>query len=253
MVPTRDLCHYTHVLLMFISWPVWCGVLLVNGRSGFPGFLFRWFLAFKGVVYAATLVCLQWQKITGRAEHFVFTVSFYMDSLVELAFVCICQYVVLHVVVNPVGDYCSWREFGTWFGLQLSFACVVFVWTGCKCRERSSHSVVPRVQGSMPPELLQWIPLRMLSDADLTHRNNSCVICLIDFEPGHCVRDLFCGHRFHQECVDQWLAVCSVCPLRCCVALQATALCSAQGRPKTVYCDERHMELTETLGRQGTV
>ncbi|PAV84697.1 hypothetical protein WR25_02251 [Diploscapter pachys] len=32
-----------------------------------------------------------------------------------------------------------------------------------------------------------------------------CAICMIDFEPGDCIRFLPCMHSFHKDCVDEWL------------------------------------------------
>ena len=44
----------------------------------------------------------------------------------------------------------------------------------------------------------------------------TCPICIVDFEEGDDLRVLPCEghHRFHQECVDQWLLeLSSSCPL----------------------------------------
>eukprot|EP00929_Paragymnodinium_shiwhaense_P079391 TRINITY_DN41322_c0_g1_i1.p1 TRINITY_DN41322_c0_g1~~TRINITY_DN41322_c0_g1_i1.p1 ORF type:complete len:468 (-),score=126.97 TRINITY_DN41322_c0_g1_i1:253-1656(-) len=41
-----------------------------------------------------------------------------------------------------------------------------------------------------------------------------CAICLVDFEAGGCrVRQLWCGHSFHVECVDHWLSEKDDCPV----------------------------------------
>ena len=41
----------------------------------------------------------------------------------------------------------------------------------------------------------------------------SCTICLGDYEEGEVLRVLPCLHRFHQPCVDPWLAEHTQCPL----------------------------------------
>ena len=82
----------------------------------------------------------------------------------------------------------------------------------------------------VPPELLKWMPIFKVADVD----SGFCTICLDDLQAGDRVRELFCGHRFHQTCVDQWLAVSVMCPLRCNVDLCATALRRDWGCPEMV-------------------
>jgi len=40
-----------------------------------------------------------------------------------------------------------------------------------------------------------------------------CAICLGDYSEDDELRDLPCGHHFHQHCVDQWLTHKKHCPL----------------------------------------
>ena len=56
-----------------------------------------------------------------------------------------------------------------------------------------------------------------------TDTGEECAICLCTFDPGDVMRQLSCGHRFHQLCVDRWLltrATQPTCPL--CKALPLT-------------------------------
>jgi hypothetical protein len=45
--------------------------------------------------------------------------------------------------------------------------------------------------------------------------NSCCAICIDDYQEGDSVRDLPCGHIFHDSCVDEWLLkhnrLCPVC------------------------------------------
>ncbi|KAI8925264.1 hypothetical protein BC831DRAFT_461703 [Entophlyctis helioformis] len=56
------------------------------------------------------------------------------------------------------------------------------------------------------------------SDAVSLHErttDHTCALCLCDYENGDRLRELFCRHRFHAECVDEWLVQgkrkCPVC------------------------------------------
>ncbi|CAN8069134.1 unnamed protein product [Agarophyton chilense] len=43
-------------------------------------------------------------------------------------------------------------------------------------------------------------------------QQEKCAICLGEYERGDHVKVLPCAHRFHAECVDQWLRVNRICP-----------------------------------------
>jgi len=43
--------------------------------------------------------------------------------------------------------------------------------------------------------------------------SKKCPICFDEYEDGHEVRYLWCLHRFHKTCVDQWLGNHSTCPI----------------------------------------
>lgn len=51
-----------------------------------------------------------------------------------------------------------------------------------------------------------------------------CAVCLSDFEDGQILRRLPCQHKFHQCCIDKWLARRKVCPL-CCQDVETVSLC----------------------------
>ncbi|ERN13429.1 E3 ubiquitin ligase BIG BROTHER-related isoform X1 [Amborella trichopoda] len=40
-----------------------------------------------------------------------------------------------------------------------------------------------------------------------------CVICRVDYEEGDDLTDLLCKHRYHSECINNWLKINKVCPL----------------------------------------
>eukprot|EP00802_Teleaulax_amphioxeia_P014113 Tamp_14173.p1 GENE.Tamp_14173~~Tamp_14173.p1 ORF type:complete len:327 (-),score=28.85 Tamp_14173:633-1613(-) len=64
-----------------------------------------------------------------------------------------------------------------------------------------------------PQVVLQGLPTRSATDADV---DTKCNICLSSFEEGEVLRTLPCEHAFHSSCIDQWLLESknSTCP--CC-------------------------------------
>lgn len=40
-----------------------------------------------------------------------------------------------------------------------------------------------------------------------------CTVCLCDVRQGEMIRELGCGHKFHQKCIDYWLKKKAICPI----------------------------------------
>lgn len=62
------------------------------------------------------------------------------------------------------------------------------------------------------------LPLRTLTPADdilMSDDNHQsrCAICLENYQAGERVRTVPCLHRFHSNCIDQWLANRAICPI----------------------------------------
>ncbi|KAF6994415.1 hypothetical protein CFC21_011121 [Triticum aestivum] len=46
------------------------------------------------------------------------------------------------------------------------------------------------------------------------YHSGGCCVCISRFRDGEDIRSLPCGHAFHRQCVDRWLALCRrTCPL----------------------------------------
>lgn len=43
--------------------------------------------------------------------------------------------------------------------------------------------------------------------------DRQCVVCITDFKTGEQVRTLPCFHKFHKQCIDEWLARDNKCPI----------------------------------------
>jgi E3 ubiquitin-protein ligase RNF38/44 len=51
--------------------------------------------------------------------------------------------------------------------------------------------------------------------------NEACIICQEEYRSADCIGILDCGHRYHAECVKQWLTVKNLCPICKTTALSA--------------------------------
>ncbi|CAJ0920111.1 unnamed protein product, partial [Mesorhabditis belari] len=95
-----------------------------------------------------------------------------------------------------------------------------------------------RVQG-----LLEQIPADMFTQ-DM--KDAECAICMVDFEPGDCIRYLPCMHCFHQQCVDDWLLRSFTCP-SCLAPVDSTLLSSLTAHTSLSLSDLASSPATVTL------
>eukprot|EP00927_Polykrikos_kofoidii_P050870 TRINITY_DN44716_c0_g1_i1.p1 TRINITY_DN44716_c0_g1~~TRINITY_DN44716_c0_g1_i1.p1 ORF type:complete len:291 (-),score=37.08 TRINITY_DN44716_c0_g1_i1:283-1155(-) len=84
------------------------------------------------------------------------------------------------------------------------------------------HSFPPRFQGPQQPakprgatqELIDAMPLVKFSSEQFDNGSeNSCAVCLSEFQWDEILRRLPCDHSFHRACIDKWLKRNKVCPL----------------------------------------
>ena len=48
---------------------------------------------------------------------------------------------------------------------------------------------------------------------NLAEEHRRCTICMTDFQDKEKIKILDCIHRYHVECIDQWLQKNSTCPI----------------------------------------
>ncbi len=87
--------------------------------------------------------------------------------------------------------------------------------------QRLDEGVVDN-QGASEGELRR-LPIQRIEESDITSAHSasssnssdgkSCVICLSDFKLHDSVKSLPCLHRFHENCVDNWLRGKALCPI----------------------------------------
>ncbi|CAO2039264.1 unnamed protein product [Urochloa humidicola] len=84
-------------------------------------------------------------------------------------------------------------------------------------RRRGGSGMSRRGARGVDPELLRSLPVtvyRAAAGPGLEKEAVECAVCLAELEDGEAARFLpRCGHGFHAECVDTWLASHTTCPL----------------------------------------
>ncbi|KAF7281070.1 hypothetical protein GWI33_005181 [Rhynchophorus ferrugineus] len=54
---------------------------------------------------------------------------------------------------------------------------------------------------------------RTQKDKKFPRGQKTCTVCLAKFRREHCVRQLRCQHRFHDNCIKEWLNQHTICPV----------------------------------------
>ncbi|CAN6244743.1 unnamed protein product [Urochloa humidicola] len=91
--------------------------------------------------------------------------------------------------------------------------------SGQRGRRRRGGGMSRRGTRGVDPELLRSLPVtvyRAAAPGSTTKEADTveCAVCLAELEDGEAARFLpRCGHGFHAECVDMWLASHTTCPL----------------------------------------
>ncbi|KAK9913101.1 hypothetical protein M0R45_036926 [Rubus argutus] len=65
-----------------------------------------------------------------------------------------------------------------------------------------------------PKMLYSEAKLHTLDSISINSSRSCCCICLADFEDKDVLRSVpYCGHFFHQICIDKWLQLHPTCPI----------------------------------------
>lgn len=43
--------------------------------------------------------------------------------------------------------------------------------------------------------------------------NNTCTICIGEYENGDEIQILACKHSYHKKCINEWMSICQTCPI----------------------------------------
>ncbi|KAH6836717.1 hypothetical protein C2S53_007374 [Perilla frutescens var. hirtella] len=78
---------------------------------------------------------------------------------------------------------------------------------------RRSTTAAANEEGGLDPAAVKSLPLVAYAKEEMM-MVEECPICLSEFEEGETVKLIpYCGHVFHSNCVDTWLALHVTCPL----------------------------------------
>lgn len=77
----------------------------------------------------------------------------------------------------------------------------------------ASTEAIVHDQGCLTLYSGERVDVLKLRRAQVSDRDEQCVICLEEFEAKHAPFALSCGHRYHRACSREWLSRSDLCPL----------------------------------------
>ncbi|KAG8660856.1 hypothetical protein MANES_02G200348v8 [Manihot esculenta] len=84
------------------------------------------------------------------------------------------------------------------------------------------NDIVRQVELGLKKEVREMLPIIVYKES-FSVRETQCPVCLGDYEAEEKLQQIpACGHTFHMECIDHWLAKHTTCPL-CRLSLVASA------------------------------
>ncbi|KAL6548401.1 hypothetical protein OROGR_008822 [Orobanche gracilis] len=85
-----------------------------------------------------------------------------------------------------------------------------------------STNVISRCEMGLTKELREMLPIVVFKES-FSVKETQCSVCLSDYQSDEKLQQIpSCGHTFHMECIDLWLATHTTCPLcRQCLLLSA--------------------------------
>jgi len=79
---------------------------------------------------------------------------------------------------------------------------------------RAAISEASARRNGLPQPVIDSFPILKFSDAEMSPEGqNTCTVCLVEYEGKDMIQKVPCGHMFHQPCVQQWLMTHTTCPV----------------------------------------
>ncbi|GAV72018.1 zf-RING_2 domain-containing protein [Cephalotus follicularis] len=89
------------------------------------------------------------------------------------------------------------------------------------------NSNISRDELGLKKELREMLPI-IVYEESFSIRDTQCSVCLGDYRPEERLQQIpACGHTFHMDCIDNWLANHTTCPL-CRLSLLASSKASSK-------------------------
>ena len=115
---------------------------------------------------------------------------------------------------SPVYNLCVWMVIINY--VQICLPCIIalcLIPFFCFCMPCLIRVLARLQQHQLAPKGATDTLINTLPVETITERlHESCPVCLNDMDVGEQVRNLPCQHKFHKECVDEWLRVNASCP-----------------------------------------
>ena len=100
--------------------------------------------------------------------------------------------------------------------LNLYFDCYVFVAMSMSLAENQgangeddlSYEALSQLEDVKVPaseDKIAKLPRDVITSAAQAAREGKCSVCRLEYEKGDTLMTLPCGHKFHEDCVTQWL------------------------------------------------
>mmetsp|Transcript_24814 Transcript_24814/g.65571 ORF Transcript_24814/g.65571 Transcript_24814/m.65571 type:complete len:295 (-) Transcript_24814:204-1088(-) len=154
-------------------------------------------------------------------------------------------------------DYGAEEASAAWFLLGMSAVFGVVNWALWRDYVRNikddsedtpDNRVLHQIHGMYRSKAIRMAKHAALSVRQGEAAQETCVVCLDDFQAEDVVAELPCGHVFHPTCAHRWLVQDWRCPLRCALDARQAAKATARVQPAEVSPD-----LEAGLGRPGAI
>ncbi|XP_031288014.1 RING-H2 finger protein ATL7-like [Pistacia vera] len=86
-------------------------------------------------------------------------------------------------------------------------------WASLRMRSSLQNNDLSRAEMGLKKELREMLPIIIYKES-FSIKDTQCSVCLADYQAEDKLQQIpACGHAFHMDCIDHWLATHTTCPL----------------------------------------